>query len=82
MRVEHWLYTIPRRLRSLLRRSQMERELEEELQLHLEQKTEQGIAMGKRPDQARYEALRVVPQGNKGLVLRHVRNQEQAARVG
>ncbi len=58
MRLEHWFYTIPLRLRSLLRRSQMERELEEELQLHLEQKVEQGIAAGKTPDEARYAALR------------------------
>ena len=49
MRVEHWFYTIPLRLRSLLRRSQMERELEEELDLHLTQRIEQGIAMGKTP---------------------------------
>ncbi len=60
MRVEHWLYTIPLRLRSLFRRSQMERELEEELQLHLEQKIQQGIAMGKTPDEARYDALRAM----------------------
>jgi macrolide transport system ATP-binding/permease protein len=60
MRVEHWFYTIPLRLRSLFRRSQMDRELEEELQLHLEQKIQQGIALGKTTDQARYEALRAM----------------------
>jgi putative ABC transport system permease protein len=60
MRVEHWLYTIPLRLRSLFRRSQMDRELEEELQLHLEHKIAEGIALGKTPDQARYDALRAM----------------------
>ncbi len=60
MRLEHWLYTIPLRLRSLFRRSQVEREMEEELQLHLTQRIEQGIAMGKTPDEARYAALQAM----------------------
>jgi hypothetical protein len=32
MRLEHWLYTIPLRLRSIFRRTQIEEELDEELQ--------------------------------------------------
>ncbi|MGA8028418.1 MAG: permease prefix domain 1-containing protein [Bryobacteraceae bacterium] len=60
MRLEHWFYTIPLRLRSLFRRKQVERELEEELQLQLAQRIEQGIAMGKTPDEARYAALRAM----------------------
>ncbi|HLK62869.1 MAG TPA: ABC transporter permease [Bryobacteraceae bacterium] len=36
MRVEHWVYTIPLRLRSLFRRSRVEQELDEELRFHLE----------------------------------------------
>lgn len=39
MRVEHWFYTIPLRLRSLFRRRHVEQELDEELRYHLEQKT-------------------------------------------
>jgi len=39
MRLEHWLYTIPMRLRSLFRRRQMDQELEGELRDHVEQKT-------------------------------------------
>src|SRR5215472_13100397 len=31
-----WLYTIPLRMRSVFRRSQVERELDEELRFHLE----------------------------------------------
>jgi predicted permease len=60
MRLEHWFYTIPLRLRSLFHRSQTEQDLEEELQLHLEQWIEQGIAEGKTPDEARYAALRAM----------------------
>src|ERR1700730_9249269 len=37
VRLEHWLYTIPLRVRSIFRRAQVERELEEELRFHLEQ---------------------------------------------
>ncbi len=57
MRLEHWFYTIPLRLRSLVRRKRMERELDEELQIHLEQAIRQRLAMGKTPDEARYAAL-------------------------
>src|SRR5712692_7488709 len=40
MRPQHWLYTIPLRLRSLFRRRHVEQELNEELQFHLEHKIE------------------------------------------
>jgi putative ABC transport system permease protein len=60
MRLEHWFYTIPLRMRSLFRRSQMEGELEEELQLHLAQQIEKEIALGRTPDEARYAALRAM----------------------
>lgn len=60
MRLEHWFYTIPLRLRSLFRRSQIDGELDEELQIHLAQRTEQEIAVGKAPDEARYAALRAM----------------------
>ena len=60
MRFEHWLYTIPLRLRSLFRRNRIEQELDEELRFHLEQRIEQEIADGKKPEQARYAALRAM----------------------
>ena len=60
MRLEHWFYTIPLRLRSLFRRSQIERELEEELQLHLAQRIEEEMARGKTPDEGRHAALRAM----------------------
>ena len=60
MRLEHWWYTIPLRLRSLFRRDRAEQELEEELQFHLAQRIEQAVAMGKTPNEARYEALKAM----------------------
>lgn len=60
MQFEHWIYTIPLRLRSLLRRHHVEQELDEELRFHLEQRIAQGIADGKAPDEARYRALRAM----------------------
>lgn len=60
MRLQHWLYTIPLRLRSLFRRSDIEHELEEEFQFHLANRIEQGIAKGETPEEARYSALRAM----------------------
>jgi len=60
MRPQHWLYTIPLRLRSLFRRRHVERELNEELQFHLEHKIEEGIANGVSPKEARYAAMRAM----------------------
>jgi macrolide transport system ATP-binding/permease protein len=57
---QHWLYTIPLRLRSLFRRRHVEQELNEELQFHLEQKIEEGIAKGLTPKEARYAAMRAM----------------------
>src|SRR5262245_15081740 len=41
------------RLRALLRRSKMERELDDELRQHIERQTEQNIRMGMNPEEAR-----------------------------
>jgi putative ABC transport system permease protein len=57
MRIEHWLYTIPLRLRSLFRRNKLDSELDEELQNHIERQTEQNIALGMSPIEARRAAL-------------------------
>src|SRR5207253_8788891 len=46
MRPEHWLYTIPLRLRSLFRWAQADQELDDELREHLERKTEEYVAQG------------------------------------
>jgi predicted permease len=60
MRIQHWWFTAPLRLRSILRGRQVERELDEELQFHLDHKIEEGIASGLSPEEARYAALRAM----------------------
>ena len=60
MRIEHWFYAVPLRLRSLFRRRQVEQDLDEELQYHLERKIEEYIAQGLTPEQARQAALRAM----------------------
>src|SRR5439155_13686901 len=57
MRAEHWRYTIPLRLRSLFRRRQADRELEDELRDHVERKTEEYVAKGLPLNEARRQAL-------------------------
>jgi predicted permease len=46
------------RLRALLRKSQVEQELDEELRYHLERQIEQNVRLGMSPEEARYAALR------------------------
>ena len=60
MKMEHWWFTAPLRLRSIFRRRRADRELDEELQFHLEHKIEEGIAEGLTPEEARYRALRAM----------------------
>ena len=60
MRMEHWWFTVPLRLRSILRGRRVEQELDEELQFHLEHKIEEGIANGLSPKEARYAAMRAM----------------------
>jgi len=45
-------------LRALLRRTQVERELDEELRYHIERQTEQNLRSGMNPEEARREALK------------------------
>jgi len=56
MRPEHWLFTIPLRLRSLFRWAQADQELDDELRDHLERKTEEYVARGMAPAEARRRA--------------------------
>src|SRR5262245_3165227 len=44
------------RLRALLRKSEIERELDDELRYHIEQQTEQNIRLGMNPEDARIAA--------------------------
>ena len=56
MRPEHWLFTIPLRLRSLFRRAQADQELDDELRDHLKRATEEYVAKGMVPEEARRRA--------------------------
>src|SRR5437773_1839126 len=56
MRPEHWLFTIPLRLRSLFRWAQADQELDEELRDHLERKTEEYVAQGMTEEEAHRRA--------------------------
>ncbi len=60
MRIEHWWYTLPLRLKSILRRGRADRELDEELQFHLEQKIEEGIGRGLSLRESRDAAMRAM----------------------
>src|SRR5262245_8106996 len=60
MRLQHWFYTVPLRLRSLFRRAQVEQELDDELRYHLDRQIEENIAKGMKPEEARYAALRAM----------------------
>jgi predicted permease len=53
-----WTRKLRLRLRSLLRRARVEEELDEEIRFHLERLTEEHIAAGMAPRDARYAALR------------------------
>ena len=46
------------RIRSLLSRSRVEKDLDKELRFHLEQQIEENLAGGMTPDDARYAAMR------------------------
>ena len=56
MRPEHWLYTIPLRLRSLFRWAKADQELDDELRDHLERKTEEYVAQGMTQEKAHRRA--------------------------
>jgi putative ABC transport system permease protein len=60
MRLRHWIYTLPLRLRSLFRRRRVEQELDEELRYHLERQIDELIEKGAKPEEARTAALRAL----------------------
>src|SRR2546425_10696843 len=55
-----WFRQMTLRLRTLFQRNRVERELEEELQFHIEQRIELEIARGLSPEEARLIALRAM----------------------
>src|SRR5205085_193354 len=57
---ERWIYTLPLRVRSLFRRREVERELDEELRAHLEQQIRANLARGLGRDEAQHAARRAM----------------------
>jgi hypothetical protein len=51
---------MPLRLRSLFRRNDVERDLDDEFRDHIERRIAEGVAQGTTPAEARYEALRAM----------------------
>ncbi len=60
MRKRRWHDVLRMRFRSLLRRDQVERELEKELRFHVEHEIEEGLANGLTPQEARSAAMRKI----------------------
>jgi predicted permease len=58
VRFEHWFYTLPLRIRSIVRRRQVDRDLDDEIQYHLEVQVEERVAAGMDRDEARRVVLR------------------------
>ena len=58
MQLERWIYSIPLRLRSLFRREQVDQELRDEIQDHLEQQIQANLAKGMSSQEACYSAMR------------------------
>ena len=57
MKRKRWRDVFRMRVRSIFKRSQVERELDKELRFHLEQAIEEGLAIGLAPEEARRSAL-------------------------
>src|ERR1700746_1750077 len=57
---DHWLYSLPLRLRSLFRRREVERDLDDEMQYHMERLIQENMARGMSPQDARYAASRAM----------------------
>src|SRR5687768_15527231 len=55
-----WFYKIRHRFRTLFRRNQVERELDEEFRYHIDQRIQQEIARGVLPENARRIAVRAM----------------------
>jgi len=60
MRWEHWWFTTPLRLRSILRGRRVEKEMDEELRFHLEHRIDEGVAHGLSAEEARAAAMRAM----------------------
>ncbi len=60
MNPDRWIRKVALRLRSLVNRREVERELDEELQYHVEQQTAENIRQGMTPEKARLAAVQAL----------------------
>lgn len=60
MDIEQWFYSLPSRWRSFFHRNQVDRELKEELQEHLEAQIQENVERGMSAEQARYSGMRTL----------------------
>jgi predicted permease len=58
MAIDRWVARVAHRLRSIVSGSRLDRELDDELQFHIDQQTELNVSRGMAPDEARRAALR------------------------
>ena len=63
-----------RRLRSLFEKQKLEDQLDQELQFHIDTRTQEFIATGMTPEQARYRAQRLF--GNQTLLKERTREMD------
>jgi len=75
MHLEHWIYTIPLRLRSLFRSGTVDAELEEELEFHLQRQVDIESAKGLSPEEARYAAQRTI--GSRAQIKEECRDMRK-----
>src|SRR5882672_932504 len=66
-----------RRLRSLFEKQKLEDQLDEELQFHIEMRTQEFVASGMTPEEARYRAQRLF--GNQTLLKEGTRDMDTIA---
>ena len=66
-----WIAALASRLRTLLRRPQVERELDAELRFHLDQQIQENLAAGMNAEEARAAAVRAM--GSVTLVKEQAR---------
>src|SRR4030081_3379369 len=60
MRWRHWIFTFPLRWRSLFRRAEVERDLDDELQFHVAMRMREEVARGRTDAEARRIAIRAM----------------------
>ena len=58
--MSRWLAQLRVALRSIIRRTRADDELDEEIQFHLERQIDEGLRAGLAPEEARYAALRAM----------------------